>query len=91
MLRKETRNVCIGYTHHDPKIPYVNTVGPRNIKYDFRCSIHVRLNIIGVRLLSKAGFAKVAEDWVTRLLRPLKPSRLIDHPIFINFAWTWGP
>lgn len=67
MLRKETPNVCIRYTHHDPNIPYVNTVGPRSIKYDLRCSIDVRLNIIDVRLLSTAGFAKVAKDWATGL------------------------
>lgn len=87
MLRKETPNVCIRYTHHDPNIPYVNTIGPRSIKYDLQCSIDVRLNIIDVRLLSKGGFAKVAKDWATGLLGPLKPSRLIDHPISIFNSW----
>lgn len=90
MLRKGTLNGCIGNTHHDPDVPYINTVGPRDIKYDLRCSIDVRLDIIGVRHLPKAGFAKVAKYWATGLFGPLKPPRLIDHPISIDFARTWG-
>lgn len=40
---------CWIETHHDANVSYVDTVGPRNIKYDLRCSIDVRLDIIGVQ------------------------------------------
>ena len=89
MLRREAPNICIDFTHHDPKVPYVNTIGPRNIKYDLRCSIDVGLNIIGVRLLSKAGFAKVAKYWSTGPFGPLEATGLIDYPISVNFSRTW--
>lgn len=64
-------NVCIGYTHHDLKVPNINTVGLGDIKYDLWCLVGGGLNLIGVRHLSKAGFAKIAKYWATEKLRGL--------------------
>ena len=82
-------SVCIVKTHHDSNVPYIYTIGPGNIEYDFRCSIDVRLNIVIISLFPKTGFSKVAQHWATGLLGAFKAARLIDHTVSLGFTRAW--
>lgn len=76
------------YTHQHANVPDIDTVSPRDIKYDLRCSVDVRLNIISVCLLSKASLAEIAKYGATLLFGHLESSRFIDHLLSIDFTRT---